>query len=109
MNSKPNDTHESLHDRTPGLERELMQLRKDVNAALEPVEDWYDVHGHDGPKRSIREVLDDIVSDLVNDRKQNLALRSVCRKIVDEAKFSSDGRTGRITDDMIDNLESLLG
>ncbi len=109
MNSKPSETHEPLHDRTPGLQRELLQLRGDVNAALEPVEDWYDVHGNEGPKRTIREILDDVVGDLVDDRKQNLALQSLCRLIVDEAKFSSDGRTGRVADDLIDKLESLLG
>lgn len=81
----------------------------DVLRALEPVADWYDIHGHEGDKREIREIMDDVVSDLVGDRKQNLAMRSLCRKIVDEAKFSSDGRTGRVSDELIDKLELLLG
>ncbi len=41
-------------------------------------------------------------------RERNLALKNICHAIVDEAKFSSDGRTGRVTDDLIDRLESLL-
>ena len=89
--------------------RRAAKFEGDVLRALEPVADWYDIHGHDGDKREIREIMDDLVGDLVEDRRQVLAMRAVCREIVDDAKFSSDGRTCRVADELIDKLESLLG
>lgn len=80
----------------------------EIRAALEPVADWYDIDGNEGEKPDLSDVVADVASDLVADRKENIELRRICRKIVEQGLTSSDGRNAIVADDLINDLVKVL-
>ncbi len=57
---------------------------KDIRKALEPVADWFDMNGEEGPKFPLVEVVAEVAKSLVEDRNECLKLRSLLLELVNE-------------------------